>query len=344
MQLTGLVDLLRNHPTYRQALHAARARQSDDLGVLRAARPFVLSALARDWNGPVLYLTARIDRAYNVSEQLPAWLGLDAPVCRFAEPTPLFYERGPWGENVIRNRMETLAALMPPGDKDASATPPVVVASARAVMARTMPVNQFRKATLVLKVGERWQIDTLIDRWMKLGYEPAQMVIEPGKFSRRGGILDIYPLVDDRPLRIEFFDDEIDSLRRFDPSTQRSSDKLKQAVILPAHEALPEATPPIAQHLADYFAALPSPEANMTSPQADFQDLENGTAFPFLEFYLPYIYPNPVSLLDYAPDDALIVVDDWAELRDTILATGMTDGMEVSYQRLEALFASEHGE
>ncbi len=319
MQLTGLVDLFRDHSTYRQALHAARQHNGDDLGVLRAARPFVLAALTRDWPGPVIYLTARIDRAYNVSEQIPAWLGPDASVCRFAEPTPLFYERGPWGENVIRNRMETLAALMPPGDHDATASPPVVVASARALMARTLPVNQFRKATLVLKVGQRWQVDKLIDRWLKLGYESAQMVIEPGTFSRRGGILDIFPLVDEQPLRIEFFDDEIDSLRHFDPSTQRSLDKVQQAVVLPAHEALPEATPPIAQHLAAYFAALPSPEADMTSPQADLQDLENGATFPFLEFYLPYIYPNPVSLLDYAPDDALIVVEDWAELRDTIL-------------------------
>ena len=319
MQLTGLVDLFRDHPTYRQALRVAREHHGDDLGVLRAARPFVLSALTRDWAGPVIYLTARIDRAYNVSEQIPAWLGPNASVCRFAEPTTLFYERGPWGENVIRNRMETLAALMPPGDATGESPAPVVVTSARGLMGRTLPVNQFRKATLVLKVGQRWQIDKLIDRWLKLGYEPAQMVIEPGTFSRRGGILDIFPLVDDTPLRIEFFDDEIDSLRRFDPSTQRSSNKVEQAVILPAHEALPEATPPIAQHLAAYFAALPSPEADMTSPQADLQDLENGTVFPFLEFYLPYIYPNPVSLLDYAPDDALIVIEDWTELRDTIL-------------------------
>jgi transcription-repair coupling factor (superfamily II helicase) len=319
MQLTGLVDLFREHSSYRQALRAVREHAGGDLGILRSARPFVLSALTRDWSGPVIYLTARIDRAYNVSEQIPAWLGPDAPVCRFAEPTPLYYERGPWGENIIRARMETLAALMPPDDTDATPTPPIVVASARSLMSRTLPVNQFRKATQVLKVGQRWQVDKLIDRWLKLGYEPSQMVIEPGTFSRRGGILDIYPIVADAPLRIEFFDDEIDSLRHFDPSTQRSSNKVDHAVILPAHEALPEATPPLAQHLAPYFAALPSTQADMTSPKADQPDLENGTAFPFLEFYLPYIYPNPVTLLDYAPDDALIVVDDWAELRDTAL-------------------------
>src|SRR5690606_28393240 len=116
---------------------------------------------------------------------------------------------------------------------------------------------------LQLKVGERWAVDKLLDRWLRLGYDPAQIVIEPGKFSRRGGILDIYPIVADYPLRIEFFDDEIDSIRHFDPSTQRSTDKLNQVTILPAHEALPDAAPTVAQHLAPYFAGLASAENDM---------------------------------------------------------------------------------
>jgi len=317
MQLTGLLDLLRESSVYRDVLQRVRQGKSHDLGVLRAARPYVLAALARDWAGPVLYLTARVDRAYNVTEQIPAWLGPEAGVYRFAEPTPLFYERAPWGDTVIRNRIETLAALMPPDDR-APAQPPVVVASARGLMQRTLPVNQFRKATLTLKVGQRWSLDRLLERWVRLGYEPAQMVVEPGTFSRRGGILDIYPIVADLPLRVEFFDDEIDSLRYFDPSTQRSLERVDEAVILPAHEALPEATPPVAAHLQPFFNNLPQADADMTSAQADAQALANSTAFPFLEFYLPYIYPNPVSLLDYAPDNALIVIDDWSELRDTI--------------------------
>ncbi len=318
MQLSGLLDLLRETPLYRDLLRRLQQdNATGELGVIRAARPFVLAAMARDWPGPVIYLTARVDRAYNVSEQLPVWID-NAHVYRFAEPAPMFYERSPWGEMVTRSRLAALAALAPPDDFGHSDGQPVVVTSAHALMQRTLPVNQFRQGSMALEVGQRHNITRMMERWLKLGYEPATVVVEPGQFSRRGGVVDIYPAHSENPVRIEFFDDEIDSLRVFDPSTQRSASQIKRVVVTPAREALPEHTPPVAQHLAGWFAALPSQERDQTSAASDAQALANGTAFAYLEFYLPYLYPNPISLLDYAPDNALIVVEDWAELRDCI--------------------------
>src|SRR6185436_3415205 len=136
MQLTGLLDVLRDSAAYHNLTDALKGGASlSDLGILRAARPFLLSALARDWDGPILYITARIDRAYNVSEQIPAWLG-DVPVYRFAEPTPLFYERAPWGETAVRNRIATLSALVSDQENDAAnrTFAPIIVTSARAIM------------------------------------------------------------------------------------------------------------------------------------------------------------------------------------------------------------------
>jgi transcription-repair coupling factor (superfamily II helicase) len=340
MQLSGLLDLLREAPAYRALLDSLRA--SNDplaLGVLRAARPFVAAALARDWGAPVVYVTTRIDRAYNVSEQLPVWMGSVDNIYRFGEPAPIFYERAPWGEPAVRSRIETLAAL----SVDAhTGQPPLIVTSARALMQRTMPVNQFRKGTLTLKVGERWGLDKLIERWVKLGYEPVTMVIEPGTFSRRGGILDIYPIALDLPLRIEFFDDEIDSLRAFDVSTQRSSERFQQVLITPAREALPEQTPPLAAALSRWFEALPTTESDITSPQADYQPLSTGAVFPFIEHYLPYLYANPVSLLDYAPDNALIVVEDGGELRDVVAEIEETAQRTREEKIAAGILAPEH--
>ena len=316
MQLSGLLDLLREAPAYRALLDSLH--QSNDplaLGVLRAARPFVAAALARDWGAPVVYVTTRIDRAYNVSEQLPVWLGDADRIHRFGEPAPIFYERAPWGEPAIRSRIETLSAL---SRDEHVGQPPLIVTSARALMQRTLPVNQFRKGMIYLKIGDRWAFDKLIARWVGMGYEPVTMVIEPGTFSRRGGILDVYPVAMDTPIRIEFFDDEIDSLRIFDAFTQRSSEKLPEVTITPAREALPEHTPPLAAALSAWFEGLPSTESDITSPQADYQPLSSGTTFAFIEHYLPYLYPNPVSLLDYAPDNALIVVEDGGELQATV--------------------------
>jgi transcription-repair coupling factor (superfamily II helicase) len=317
MQLNGLLDSLRASAPYRDLLERLQnGVRLADLGVLRAARPFVLAALAADWPAPVIYITGRIDRAYNVSEQIPVWLG-DRPVYRFAEPTPLFYERAPWGENVVRSRLAALAALMPP-DESIPAVPPIVVTSARAIMQRTLPVNAFRKGTMLLRPGGRHPLNALLSRWLKMGYEPVSVVVEPGTFCRRGGVVDIFPLAADRPVRIDFFDDEIDTLRMFDPSTQRSAAALEAIAIPPAREVLPEAATPLAAHLEAWFATLPHNTQDVTSPLADAEPLAAGTPFPYLEMYMPYIYPQPVSLLDYTPPDTLVLVEDWAELRETI--------------------------
>jgi len=316
MQLTGLLDLLRDTAPYRALL--ARLRHSEsasDLGVLRAARPLMLAALAQDWDAPVFYVSARIDRAYNVSEQLPVWLGEGALIDRFAEPSPFFYERAPWSDSSIRNRLETLSTLT---GKQPDHHPFVVVASARALMQRTVPPSLFRDRMLTLAPDQRHVIDKLLAQWIGIGYEPATIVVAPGTFSRRGGILDIYPIASEFPVRIEFFDDEIESLRTFDPATQRSTERVEHVVIPPAREALPEMTPAAARRLTDWFAQLPATDADPTSPQEDVEPLAAGVAFPQLEHYLPYLYDDVFSLLDYAPDNALIVTEDEAELRTTI--------------------------
>ena len=240
LDLSGLLDVLRESPSYRQLLkELLQSSSNTEYNIVSSARPFLLAALARDWHGPIIFLTSAVRRAYNVSEQLPIWLEYSERLFRFAEPSALFYDRAPWDASVIRNRIETLTALANPRT-DGN---PIIVASARALMQATLPPADFQQATLELKIGERHQMEALILRWIGMGYEPATLVIEPGTFSRRGGILDIYPLSSSYPLRIEFFDDEIDSLRQFDPGTQRSISRVNQVRVVPAREALPPVDP-----------------------------------------------------------------------------------------------------
>jgi transcription-repair coupling factor (superfamily II helicase) len=321
MQLTGLLNSFRDSDSYQQLLQHLQAASTSEWSVIRSARPFVLAALAQDWKAPIIYVTAQVKRAYNVSEQLPAWLG-DRPVLRFAEPTPMFYERIQWGDSVIRNRLETLAALVPPDESTLTQNPPIIVTSARALMQRTLPVTHFfRKGTAMrLEKGQRHAIDKLLQGLLGLGYEANPIVVEPGTFSRRGGIIDIFPLAAQYPVRIEFFDDEIDTLRQFDPSTQRSIGQISEAFITPAREVLPssEAMQPLVAHLADWFHGEVASDIDVASLAADEEGLSRGAAFDYLEFYLPYIYPTPVSLLDYAPQGTLIVIEDWNELRDIV--------------------------
>ncbi|HML20064.1 MAG TPA: transcription-repair coupling factor [Aggregatilinea sp.] len=319
MHLNGLLELLRQSSIYRQLLDDLRAnRPTVDQRLMRAARPFVAAALAEDLNCPIMFLAGRVDRAHNLAEQLPVWMP-DRSVERFAEPSASFYERSPWTATTIRSRLNTLARLAPPiGTPVQSNAPAVVVASAYALMQKTLPVREFRSGSRALKVGAISDPDKLLRTWLQVGYMPASIVVEPGTFSRRGGILDIFPASADVPVRIEFFGDEIESLRTFSPSTQRSMDTIDQIVVTPAREALPRFSLSVAERLHDWFVSQPDPTEDVTSMQPDAEPLANGVAFPQSEFYLPYFYSYPASLLSYAPDDALIVMDDWGSLGDTM--------------------------
>ncbi len=321
MNLTGLLDLLHEIPAYA-ALRAALASGGapGDLSLMRAARPFVVAALARDLTRPVLIVTGRVDRAYNVAEQLPAWVP-DAPVLRFAEPGPLFYERAPWGERSRLARLHVLARLAPPAGPNTPVSdgpPPIVVTSALALMYKTAPAREFRAGSRVLRVGQEADPEKLLHNWLGLGYEPTSVVAGPGTFSRRGGILDVFPPVAEQPVRIEFWGNTIDSLRAFDPATQRSAGNVARVTITPAREALPRLAPPVAAQLADWFNAQPDPEEDVVSTRPDAEALAGGAAFSLLEFYLPYLYSQPGNLIDYLPDNALVVVEDWDELHDVV--------------------------
>jgi len=321
MQLTGLLELLRTTPAYCALRDSLReGRPTVDLGLLQAARPYLTIALAADLGRPVLYITGRVERAYNVAEQLPVWSG-SVPVLRYAEPGPLFYEYAPWSETTIRSRLAVLAALCPPltpGQPEAPVGPLIIVSSARALMQKTLPVREFRAGSRTFRPGGQVDPDRLTRMLMGLGYEPATITTESGMFSRRGGIIDVFPVAAQRPVRIEFFGDEIESLRLFDPASQRSDEEVAQVVVTPAREALPRLTPPVAERLAEWFAAQPLPSEEITSTRADAEILAAGGIFPTLEFYLPYLYSYPASLLDYLPEHALVVVDNWAALRDCV--------------------------
>jgi transcription-repair coupling factor (superfamily II helicase) len=208
----------------------------------------------------------------------------------------------------------------------------VVVTSARALMHPTMPVEQFRQGTRTLRLGELLDLDRTIRRWAGLGYDRVSVVEGPGQFSHRGGILDIFPPAEPFPVRMELFGDQVESIRRFDPATQRSETQLEAVTVTPAREPLPRRGPDVAEELAPWFESDHPPEvADKVATQQEA--LAAGAPFPDLEFYLPYFYRHLSSLADYLPPDGLLVVDEpgeladnWAELEEVALE--VRDGEE----------------
>src|SRR6185503_15622660 len=111
-----------------------------------------------------------------------------------------------------------------------------VVAPIKALLQPTLAPAEATAATVLLRRGEEHNPDELVRRWVAMGYRVAPTVEEPGELNRRGGIVDIFPTGDEQPLRIEFFGDEVDSLRRFDPITQRSEGQVREATVGPPHD------------------------------------------------------------------------------------------------------------
>ena len=321
MNLSGLLSLLNEIPTYGELLHALgdwRAKDADQpwspdsapLGLLRAARPCLIAALQRDLGRPIVVVTARTEQATQLYSQLCLWSGQPEAVLRFSEPDALPYERIPWAAETVRERLMALVALT-------TARQPVIVTSARALMQKTLPLRQFRLGTQTLHQGQVIPLEKTLTRWVALGYEPVSVVEEPGTFSRRGGIVDVFPPASPLPVRIELFGDEIDSLRFFDPGTQRSQERIPECTLPPACEALPRHGPSAAERLAALDVGdLHAPAA--AEFRADCQALADGRRFKGIEFYIPYLYSQPGSLVDFLPADGLLVVDDWAELEATV--------------------------
>ncbi len=312
MNLSGLVPLLSNGPAYRALLGELKAhhRGERSLPLIRAARPYLLAALSGELRQPLVVVTGKVETAGALVDALRAYTGDPSRVLRFPEPPVLLYERAPWPREVVCDRLAALATLANP-----PASPPIVVASVRALLQRTLPPRSFRANLRTLKKGQNIGVGKTLLAWIAMGYERATVVEAPGQFSARGGILDIFPPASPYPIRVELFGEEIESLRKFDPGLQRSQDALEQAIITPASEAMARHGQQAAERIGKWDTGH-LPEDIASNLERDLASLQNGDPFTGIEFYLPYFYSEPASLLNYLEEDGLVAVDEPGEVAD----------------------------
>ena len=319
MSISGLLEFFDELPAYGALSSALQGNESlRPLELPESARAATLARLYQDHDGPVVLLTGRVDRSVSWVQALESWLPQLGVLARFPEPTPLPYDRGPWSERTRRERLSVLTTLAAPQHPliPEPPAPPLIVMSARAFLQKTIPLRRFIAATKVLRPGQVLDLEKHLLSWREAGYAAVSVVEEAGQFSRRGGILDIYPLSAMYPVRIELFGDEIETIRHFDPATQRtvSADLVEiseRIIVPPAREALPGMIQAYATAWQDEAEAG---ESSLPSWRDDLPHIRAGSAFPNLEYYLPYIYPQAASILDYLSQNALFVIDDWPEL------------------------------
>ncbi|MCC6730767.1 MAG: transcription-repair coupling factor [Chthonomonadales bacterium] len=222
----------------------------------------------------------------------------------------------------LGDRIGALAAL-------ASEAACVVIGTADAVLQRTGPPDDLVGPAFTLRVGDSVDLRALLRRLAGMGYESETTVTRPGQFSRRGGILDLFPITADGPVRAELYGDEIESLRAFDVATQRSIAPRAEAVIYPAREfaitpeRLAAAAPRIREALAWHARALEGEGLRVAADalgdrvETDLARMDAGGWFDGAEEYLGYLVPQPWCALDFAAarpgERALAVLDEPAQ-------------------------------
>ena len=344
MSLQGLLPLLDGTEEFAALLNelAGRSAPAGEPGARRrrirvaalvpdSATAFVMAATWRAANVPVFVLTPNPESARRMADQLAVWCGDDAPVHQFVETENIPFERYVPDPGSAHLRLRALAALfalsreLQPGEQGAAPArgaakalrqsgAPLVIASVQAAGQTTVDRPAFERAVHTVRVGERHRPDDLVRRWTQMGYKVEPTVEVPGTASRRGGILDVFPVSLDEPVRIEFFDDEVESIRTFDPESQRSLPqqaqtirKVKSVTIVPAHESLPALADEerVQKMLAalDFTRCVPETAARMP---AELAAVLKGEQQDELTFYAGFF--NFGNFFDYIPDDALTIV------------------------------------
>ncbi|MBE2210297.1 MAG: transcription-repair coupling factor [Xanthomonadaceae bacterium] len=270
----------------------------------RSGLAWAVAQAARAHDAPILLVAADNQQAHQLEADLRTLLGDDAdlPLLPFPDWETLPYDSFSPHPDIVSQRLATLHTL--PTRKRG-----IVVVPVQTLLQRLAPVGHVVGGSFDYRVGHRLDLDAEKRRLESAGYRHVPQVLDPGDFSVRGGLLDVYPMGIDTPYRIELFDDEIESIRAFDPETQRSADKVDAVQLLPGREIpMDEAARERAMDaLRDDFGID-------TRKSVLYQDLKNGHAPAGIEAWLPLFFApdregrRTSTLFDYLPKGTLPLI------------------------------------
>ncbi len=261
----------------------------------------LLARRRAEHEGSVLHVARDDSRMARLSEAL-AFFAPETEVLRFPAWDCLPYDRVSPNPEIVSERIATLARLLEPAAK-----PRLVLTTINALVQRVPPRPAFEGVSLSLRAGGTVDPDLMIRFLEANGYGRAGTVMEPGEYATRGGIIDIYPAGEPDPVRIDLFGDTVESLRRFDPSTQRSTTKLPALVLRPVSEVPldPESVSRFREGWRELYGSKAAEDPL-------YQAVSDGRRYPGIEHWVPLFHEGMDTLLDYLPD-ASVSLDNQSE-------------------------------
>lgn len=287
-------------------------------GLSGSARSMLVSAIEAATKRPILFLTYQLVQAQQLYDDLTVFL--DEEYVHLYPVNELIASEIAISSPELRSqRIEALT-------KWSEMKSGILIAPVAALKRILPPQSYWSNYQLRFVEGEEIAIDRYLTALVEMGYEHASMVTSPGEFSRRGGIIDIYSVTEPHPIRIELFDDEVDSIRYFDAETQRSLDKLQEVVVGSATELLLTEEDILvgAERLEAAFGKTlkkiktdAAKEVLVETIEPEITRLKNLERYQEMQKYIGFFYDNPASLLDYLPENGLIMLDEMSRIQET---------------------------
>ncbi|EHM37178.1 transcription-repair coupling factor [Flavonifractor plautii] len=305
-----LLSALNDIPEYRSLLAAIDngACPAAFSGLSAVHRAHFAAGIRQELNRPVVVVCADEGEAERMARDLAALSGEAVRTLSAREFT--FHNAAVVSRQYEHRRLSTLRAL-------AAGECPLLVCTVESILQRTIPKTLLTQAAQVLRMGERHDLGELAGTLAAAGYTRCEQVEGVGQFALRGGILDFFSPAHPKPVRVEFFGDEIDAMGLFDPDTQRRIENLGAAEILPAAEVLPQFAPGGYGGLLEGLDRLISQAKRRKGSETLVQTLEEdrerlaaSTAFPAMDRYIALIYPVMATAADYFPEDAVVVLSE----------------------------------
>ncbi|MFZ1861150.1 MAG: transcription-repair coupling factor [Candidatus Competibacter sp.] len=260
-----------------------------------ASAALIIAATANRYRGLVLAVAPDSQTALRLEIELRVFGGPELDILAFPDWETLPYDVFSPHQDIVSQRLAALYRL--PQRRRG-----VLVVPVATLLQRLAPRGYLDRYALLLKVGERLDLEDFRRRLEAAGYTCVSQVVEHGEFAVRGAILDLFPMGAERPYRIELFDDEVESIRDFDPDTQLSVAKTEQIELLPAREfALDQDT------IARFRQAWRRQFEGDPQRSSIYREVSAGNAPGGIEYYLPLFFEQTATLFDYLPEATLAV-------------------------------------
>ena len=278
-----------------------------------SARGLAIASLVQQADAPVLVLASDNQTAHRLETELEFYLGPEIPILRFPDWETLPYDLFSPHQDIVSERLE-IAARLP------TLSAGVLVTVVTTAMGRIAPRGFVDGHRFRIESGDRVGIDTLRQQLERAGYACVSQVMEHGEYAVRGSLFDLFPMGADVPLRIDLLDDEVESLRAFDPDSQRSTRRIDRIDLLPAREfpTSPDAVSTFRRAWRRRFEGDPS-----RCPI--YREVSQGGWPAGIEYFLPLFFEQTATLFDYLPLGTIAVLAEdvhdsakefWADTRD----------------------------